>query len=313
MRLDRAIAALLLATALYVVALVWADTRNEAFAHLPDVAGMLPALACASMLSYMVRYARWSWLLRRAGHRVPARAGVLAYLTGFAFTATPGKFGELIRIRYFAPLGVPSARVLAAFLYERAFDLLAVLLLAGLAVPQLRLFLVLAGFVGGVVGALLWLARHPAWLLKVRRGLRRRKMRWLARIVGTVHAALDGCRVWLTPADIAVSFGLGITAWSIAAASFVWLLCALGIALPWSAAFAMYPTAMLAGAASMLPAGIGSTELTLVLLLAAHAVPGGVATVAAIGIRLASLWFSVLCGFVSLGILEWRRETAARA
>lgn len=311
MRLNRAVAGFTVVTALYVLALVWADARGQVFMQLPTVAALLPVLAGASLLSYLVRYGRWSWLLHRSGHPVPARVGLLAYLTGFAFTATPGKFGELVRIRYFAPLGVPPARVLAAFLFERAFDLLAVLLLAGLAIQQGRLFLLLVAFVGGVLCALLWLARHPAWFLQARRWLRRRRRPRLARGVQTVHAGLSGCRVWLTPADIAVVGVAGLAAWSITAAAFAWLLTALGIHLPWATALALYPTAMLAGAASMLPAGVGSTEVTLVLLLAAHGVPAGLATVAAIAIRLASLWFSVVCGFLSLGMLEWLRRRSA--
>lgn len=310
MRLNRAIAGVIVVTVLYVAALVWADARGQVFAQLPVVAGMLPALAGASLLSYGVRYARWSWLLRRVGHAVPAHLGLLAYLSGFAFTATPGKVGELVRIRTFAPLGVPPARVLSAFLYERTFDLLAVLLLAALAVQQGRLFVLLMAFVGGVIGTLLWLARRPAWFRQAMRWLRRRQWPRLAHGVRTLHAGLSGCRVWLTPADMAVAGVLGLAAWSITAAAFAWLLGALGIRLPWDTALALYPTAMLAGAASMLPAGVGSTEVTLVLMLAAHGVPAGLATLAAVTIRLASLWFSVACGFLSLGILAWRHRRA---
>lgn len=308
MRLDRAVVGFAVVTVLYVLALAWTDARGQVFVQLPTVAALLPALAGVSLLSYGVRYARWDWLLRRAGHAVPVGVGLLAYLTGFAFTATPGKLGELVRIRYFARLGVPPDRVLAAFLFERAFDLLAVLLLAGMAIQQARLFLLLVGFVGSVLCALLWLARHPGWFVRARRWLRRRRWHRWAQGVRTVQTGLAGCRIWLTPQDIAVASVLGLLAWSLTAAAFAWLLVVLGIHVPWHAAMALYPTAMLAGAASMLPAGIGSTEVTLVLLLAAHGVTAGLATVAAVAIRLASLWFSVVCGFVSLGLLEWARR-----
>jgi len=62
----------------------------------------------------------------------------------------------------------------------------------------------------------------------------------------------------------------------------------------------IYPLSMLAGAASMLPGGVGSTEVTIVGLLSMHDVPIGLATLAAVGIRLSSLWFAVVCGFMSL-------------
>jgi uncharacterized membrane protein YbhN (UPF0104 family) len=72
-------------------------------------------------------------------------------------------------------------------------------------------------------------------------------------------------------------------------------------------AFTIYPLAMLAGAASMLPGGVGSTELTIILLLGVYGVTFSIATIAAIGIRFATIWFAVLAGFICLGILEvWK-------
>jgi uncharacterized membrane protein YbhN (UPF0104 family) len=62
----------------------------------------------------------------------------------------------------------------------------------------------------------------------------------------------------------------------------------------------------------MLPAGIGTTEVTIVALLALHQIPVGVATLAAVGIRAASLWFAVLCGFTALGVLERYQHQARR-
>ncbi len=63
---------------------------------------------------------------------------------------------------------------------------------------------------------------------------------------------------------------------------------------------------MLAGAASMMPGGVGSTEVTIVALLAVFGVSTGQATLAAVGIRFATLWFAVLCGLAACGVLERR-------
>jgi uncharacterized membrane protein YbhN (UPF0104 family) len=54
----------------------------------------------------------------------------------------------------------------------------------------------------------------------------------------------------------------------------------------------------------MVPGGVGSTEVTLVALLALFDVPLGTAALAAIGIRFASMWFAVLCGLCAMGVLE---------
>ncbi|MDP9123447.1 MAG: lysylphosphatidylglycerol synthase domain-containing protein, partial [Pseudomonadota bacterium] len=114
MRIKAALLGFLLLTALYVGALVWADMHHHVFDALAPLAAVLPSLLALSLFTYAARYVRWHWLLARAGHATPAFSGFLAYLAGFAFTATPGKVGELVRIRYFAPWGVPAWRVISA-------------------------------------------------------------------------------------------------------------------------------------------------------------------------------------------------------
>jgi uncharacterized membrane protein YbhN (UPF0104 family) len=305
MRMSRAVLAAIVITALYLSALLWADSRNQVFSQLPRVAGTLPALMVMSLLSYVLRYARWHWLLLRTHSAGPLLDGWLAYLAGFAFTATPGKVGELVRIRYFHAQGVAPARVLAAFVFERALDLIVVGLIATLSIHEPRLLGIALGFVATVLAVVVLLASKPALLGRASAHLRRRGFHGLARTTRTLQTGLLGCRAWLNPLDISVALLLGGLAWSLTALSFVWLLMQLDIALPAGLAFSLYPTAMLAGAASMLPAGIGATEVTLVALLATHAVPLGTATLAAVGIRFSSLWFAVCCGFLAMARLEF--------
>src|SRR5690606_19639500 len=125
MKLRKAFWAAAAITVLYVAALFWADARNHVFDRLPEVVALLPALVGLSLVSYALRFARWHRLLARVGHATPLLRGWCAYVSGFAFTATPGKVGELLRIRYFLPLGVPPAHVLSAFVFERACDITA--------------------------------------------------------------------------------------------------------------------------------------------------------------------------------------------
>ena len=304
MRLGRALLSFGLITALYLLALVWVDSRKHVFSQIGPLASVLPSLAGLSLLSFLLRWARWHWLLARAGHPTGWWRGSLAYLAGFAFTATPGKVGELVRMRYLAPQGVPASRVLSAFVYERAFDLLTVLLLASLAINPVSVFAVALGFVAGCLAIVVGLAWRPGPLNRLTACMRLRRLNRLARWTRLLRDGLVGCRQWLTWPDVLVALGTGLAAWGVTAGAFVLLLHHLDVMLPLREAWALYPLALLAGAASMAPGGVGSTEITLVALLSLFGVSVDVATVAAIGIRLASLWFSVLCGLLCAGALE---------
>lgn len=303
-KVKRAFISFGLVSLLYLAALVWVDSKNRLFAGLPMLWSAMPVLVVASLLSYLIRYTRWYWLLFRAGNKTSLMSGFLAYLSGFAFTATPGKVGELLRIRYLTPQGISPSRVVAAFVYERSFDLIAVLLLSALAISRNDIFVFVLCFIVIFLAGLLFAALNPAWLTRASAYLRFYQLKKLVRICMTLRDGLRGCRTWATPLDVIVSMFLGVLAWSLTAFSFVWVLNHLGVSIPTLPALAIYPLAMLAGAASMLPGGVGSTEATIVALLTLFEVPPGTAMLAAVGIRFSSMWFAVLCGFVAMIALE---------
>jgi uncharacterized protein (TIRG00374 family) len=304
MKIGKAAIGFLLLTCFYLGLLLWVDAKNHVLTQLHLLANALPILLAISFLSYLFRYLRWQWLLSRSGFSMEWRYGLIAYLAGFAFTATPGKVGELIRIRYFTKAGVPANISFGAFIYERALDLITVLFLASLAIGRQDLFVLALSFVIIFLGLIVCISLNTGLLTKLSQFFNRRSWFWLENLILVVRDGLASCRYWLTPLDLTVSLVCGLAAWMLTSYGFMWLLSALGISIQPLEAFTVYPMAMLVGAASMLPGGVGSTELSIVLLLGAYGVAAGVATIAAIGIRFATIWFAVLVGFICIGILE---------
>lgn len=308
MRTRHALHAFALITLLYLAALVWADSRKQVFSGLALLWDALPPVLLAALLSYLIRFLRWHLLLRWSGHRVPVSANLLAYMAGFAFTATPGKVGELVRIRYLQDLQVPPSRTLAAFVFERLTDLLAVLALASLFIAKRDVFLFAAAFVVLVVVSVGTMAACPSGLTRLAARLRAMRIRALSKAVRMLRDGLRGCRIWLRPRFTATALLLGLLAWGVTSWAFMYLLDALGIAIPAYQAVSVYPIAMLAGAASMVPGGLGSTEAAIVALLIYRGISLDSALLSAVGIRLTSLWFSIFLGLVSVSVLEWRRS-----
>jgi uncharacterized protein (TIRG00374 family) len=304
MKIGKAFIGFILLSGFYLGMLLWADAKNHVFTHLNLLVHAIPFLLCIAFLSYSLRYVRWHWLLIRSGYQVSWFYGFIAYLSGFAFTATPGKVGELIRIRYFNLVGVPENISFGAFIYERAMDLLVVLILASLVISRLDLLIAAIIFVIIFIGLLILIALNPILLTKLSAFFYRNSWLRLARVILIMRDGLSSCRLWFTPLDLMVSITFGLMAWTLTSYGFVWLLGELELSIKPLEAFTIYPLAMLAGAASMLPGGVGSTELAIVLLLGVYGVPLSIATVVAIGIRFTTIWFAVLTGFICLGVLE---------
>lgn len=312
MKLRGALVGFVFITAVYIGALIWIDLERQLFT---GAQGLWPAIvfvALMSCISFIIRYLRWHWLLSAGKYQVPVGKGFLSYMAGFAFTATPGKVGELLRIRYFSRLGVPSDATLSAFIYERAMDLIIVLLLASIGIRNADVYFVATGFVIGVMALICIFIFEPNLINRASIYLRALGALRLSRLARTLNGGLSGCQIWVNTKALTISATLGLAAWGLTALSFVFLCQHLGMALNVREGVSIYPISMLAGAASMLPGGLGSTEAIIVAILAMEGFELTVATLAAVGIRLATLWLSIFCGLVSVGVLEFKTNPGER-
>jgi conserved hypothetical protein len=228
------------------------------------------------------------------GQRVPAWANLRIYLAGFALTTTPGKVGELLRSALLLQWAVPLKKSVAAFFSERLSDLLAIVLLAllGLAYhPQGRAWIAIGA--AGLAVALLVLSnqRLLAWFHRSVRGTGRISIA-LRQISETLIEA-SRCN---TPALLGFATVSSVVAWGAEGLAFHIVLDRMGDPLPLALAVSIYATAMLAGALSFMPGGLGGAEAVMVALLVWQGMDTGTAVAATVIIRLTTLWFAVVIG-----------------
>ena len=200
---------------------------------------------------------------------------------------------------------------LSAFVLERACDLIAVLGLCLFIEQRSNMLLTAFAFVALFLAMLTLLINRPVIFAMFAEVLRRAGMERISRLIHTLQVGLVGCRIWLTGADLLVCFTTGLLAWTMTSYAFVVLLGSVGVAIPTLPSLSIYPLSMLVGAASMLPGGIGSTEAAIVAILGLFSVPLGIAIACATGIRLSSIWFAVISGFIAIALLERSQKVLA--
>lgn len=293
----------------YAGVIVALDAWRNVAGGIGEVAAALPYMILASLLAYVVRAARYRWLLARLGYATTLAAALPAYVTGFAFTATPGKIGELVRARYFSRLSVPPAAVVACFVFERTLDLLVLLAFACLIAGSGIGFGLALVFVALVVAAVTVATRLSVLLRPIQHRLRT----WgrLARLVRIFAGGLGQLRAFFSGRDLAVAAAFGVVAWALQCTGFLAAMRTLGVDLPLATAFAIPPLSMLVGAASMMPGGIGSTEAATTIILRGYSVDLDLCVRVAIGLRLGSIWFAMLVGLTSITFLEHRAGKGA--
>lgn len=218
-------------------------------------------------------------------------------------SVTPGKIGEVFKSYLLKQLNrTPITASAPIVLMERLTDGIAMLLLMGVGLtlypPARPLFFVLVGFT--VTGILLvqyrWLCEQILTRIAVL-PLGSRLAPRLTTIYESIHQLL-GWRILLLTTIISV------VSWGCECVAFYFVLVGLGVAGTWllllQATF-IFAASTLFGLVSLLPGGLGTSEVTSAGLLVTLVGMGvAAATAATILIRFATLWFGVGLGIIAL-------------
>lgn len=252
--------------------------------RLGSLAGLQAAALC--LLNYLLRGLRWRMWMAHYGRAFGVAEGLRLYLAGYTFTPTPGNLGEAARGLMLARRPLGMAQSLAIFGAERLADLLCLLLmclpvvwwLAALGGPVAYRLALGSGVAALVLLVFLFVFRRRlllrlSWLQDAWRCLATRPAVWLA-LTGVAWAA-QGLAVWLLCREAGLSIGM------LQAAGF-------------------YAVAMVGGALSLLPAGLGGMEALLTGLLVLHGAGAAQALGITVLVRVLTLWLAVAIGALAL-------------
>jgi len=250
--------------------------------------GLLAAALC--ILNYLLRGLRWRMWMAHYQRPLGLFEGLRLYLAGYTFTPTPGNIGEAARGLLLTQQPLDPAQSLSIFGAERLADLLCLLLLT---LPGLWWFLMLPSI------------HASAWLPVLAIGMGMCAMIALVLLM-KFGSALLARYLWLKQAWNCLStrpliwLTLTVLAWT-AQGMAMWLICRdSGITITPVLATAFYALAMVGGALSMLPAGLGGMEALLTGLLVAHGAVLGAAVSITVLVRVLTLWLAVAIGAVAL-------------
>ena len=292
------------------VGLAYWGTREDLTAALrvypPGVLRAVIGLVC---LGILLRIIRWQYYIRCLRWSVSIKESVLAFLAGFAFTATPGKAGEAIKsLLLNARRGVPISAGVGVLIVERLGDLIAVLLLAVVGFTGFTgttQYLILAAVL--VIGATLFFGIPRVHGVALKRLAQISRLR---PIVDRVADSLRACHQLLRPAPSLIGVGIAVLSWGCEGLAFYCLTRGTGLDLSLQRAVSIYGMATLAGALSALPGGLGGFEVVMVLLLN-HVGIGLSSSLSIVAVfRLCTLWFGILLG--ALSMLLWFLFTKQR-
>lgn len=262
------------------------DFRSFSWSGIEGGWGYVAAAVGLSLLNYGLRALRWWRYLKAVGHDVGFCFSLLTYLIGFAFTLSPGKIGELMRVKYSEKSGVGMRDTAAIFLVEKIQDVFAVLVLSLFLVSHwayailFGLFFVFAGFV------IFWGMRKAG--LEKYPPLRNALMH-----LRVVRSALN-YKLLVSGLLIAVF------AWGAEGVGLYVLSKITNHSLDFGSCIGIYAFSTLMGAVSFVPGGVGGTEVVMAGLFATYGVNAADTLMLVLLCRLVTLWLAVALGWLVL-------------
>jgi len=264
----------------------------------------LAVLLALSIVNYLFRGLRWHVFTRKLGLPTTLVQNMRHFVGGFAMSVTPGRVGELVRMRWLRrETGWSFERTAPLVLIDRASDLAAMALLLALA---------LAFTANGIAGALpvvalalaaAYVATRPR-LVRLAATLGFRTTGIAKRLFARIRRASHSLDAFQNLATLAVALILGLIGWAAEGVAFWLLLAWMGTEVGLGTAVAIFIFATLAGGLTGAPGGVGGAEAAIVALLALEGVPLEISIPATLIIRVTTLWFAIGIGLVIFPFAE---------
>ncbi len=320
--MGKLLALILIGVVIYLVMFLFANWE-EVVAALATIEWwwVVPVMMGFSFLNYIIRYFKWQYYLHRIGVYFSHADSFSIFLAGFTLTVSPGKIGEAIKGYFCRDVdGTPVAKTVPVVVSERLTDLLSMVIIAAFTFLFLfsggnQILLVIA--VGGIVIVGAFVLTNKTFYNKI-----------LKRMTsfGPLKQFQDSCDViedtmvrTLSPKPMLFGTTISIPGWFIECLE-MWLLLSLltqsslptlspeSLLLLVQATF-IHASASAIGAVFIIaPAGLGAYEVYAYAAMTAFGIAKSIAVASVFLIRFVTLWFSVIVGFIALGVVTKRNR-----
>ena len=260
---------------------------------------LLPILFL-NLAAHGVRALRWNCFLNHLEVDVSHREGLLLYFAGLSMLLTPALLSGAVRVWLIkVKEGTGVSRTLPIIMAERLTDLLGLMVLAMIGILSFGFGFITIGSTLVVMVIVVMLLRRPHL---IRRGMAHFHRRWPdSKLLQALDSAFESSYTLLNPRLFVITAILSLISWSLTWVAFYLVMQGFEVELAAATTCFVFAFPTILGLVSQVPGGLGAEEGGIVALLHEYKqVALGTATAVALVYRLATLWFSVMVGLVSL-------------
>jgi uncharacterized protein (TIRG00374 family) len=264
--------------------------------------------------SISTKIIRQHFLLRKLGIVISFKENILIYLASLSLTVTPGSVGHILKsYSLLKDHNQPIAKTIPVVITERYYDAIAMtfylIVFSFFFWNSIGNLILVFSIVFGLILAICLIAVRIGAIPKITRMIFVSKFKLIQGISNTFSESylalesLSSSKKFIF--DICV---ISLVAWFFDAMGVYLCFEALQMNLDFFTATIFYFSSTLLGAVSLLPAGIGVTEIALVKLLASQGIGLIESTSVVLLIRLCSIWFSTFIGVGAMRIMRLKKN-----
>jgi len=248
----------------------------------------------------LVKSLRQMLFLRHLGIKIPLKQNTIIYLAGLSMLITPAGLGEMIKSHFLLKkYNQPVSKTLPLVLVERYHDALAILCI-------LIIFSIITGttfltipvlIIGTLLFVSLIVIRSRKLFPMFQKVIRKVK---IFQTLENHSIEFNKSLVSFTSKKIFFSGWLvGITAWSFDALGIFLCFQAFELDFDFFTSALLGLSSIIFGALSLIPGGVGVTEVSFVQLLSLYGIESSISSSLALFFRLQSIWFVTCIGIVA--------------
>ena len=254
------------------------------------------------LLSWCVLFLRWTLLLKNLNISIPYKSSFIIFLSSFALSATPGQLGELIKSKLLKnKFDIPISKTAPLIFIERIYDLIGAIIVSSFGISYIESGNTILLIFTIILFSLIILLRSKIVFTKFLSLFE--KINFLRNKITNISDIYESIQPSLNPKIFLSSTLLSIIYWMLIGTSSYFVLLALEInTINYFHMISIYSSSIIIGAVTLIPGGVGVAEGSITGLLSLGGVEISIAFVIGILVRVFTLWYGVIIGFILLKI-----------
>ena len=255
----------------------------------------LPVMIILVTTGYFIRFIKWNFFLRNVDVHLPLKENLFVFFSGLSMIITPGKAGEIWKGWLIKEInGENLSKTIPVVIVDRITDVMGLIILSLLGIfyykSGVNILIILIIIFGAFIAAIKS-QKVSGRLISILEGRASKYSLDIKEMHQSFQKSLD----WKYLIGNSM---ISVLAWFMDCLAIFFVIYGFGESIGIIISTFIFSFASLAGAVSLIPGGLGVAEATLSGLLVLFGLPSSIAVGAALIMRLGTLWYGAILGFL---------------